>query len=406
MSKAMIVSVGTGTRDVKDLAHGISFSIRHQNPEFICFVVTKESRQTTIPFLLEELSLNENQYELKEIQDENDVERIYRECQAFIKELPYQPKEIIVDYTSGTKSMSAGLCMAATSLEVRSLSYVYGQREGGITIPGTERVMILEPTRIMIDAKVKMAVSLFNIYQFEACLSIIRELKEMTKEPEVQERLDFLEALSLAYSYWEKFDTKNAFTILEKLKDSPLLSKFGIKSKVEKNKQALYQENQDDYSPVKIADIFENAKRRVEEGKYDDAVARLYRLLEFLAQYKLYKKHGKIETSNLDLEKLPLELRGKYAQFKNKDDKIELSLYKAYALLSDLNDPIGNKFVQDKEIKEFLHMRNHSILAHGFNPIDKEKCEKGLNLISIYINMTVSNIEEFTKKVIFPKIRL
>lgn len=400
MPKAMIITVGTGTRDAKDLAHGIAFSIRQQNPEFVSFVVTKESKNTTIPYILERLSLKEDQYVLKEIQDENDVERIYEECLTFIKELPYKPQDITADYTSGTKPMSSGLCMAAISLEVGSLSYVHGKREGGVTISGTERLMVLEPVRITVDAKMKMVVSLFNNYQFDPCLSIINGLKERIKVPEIQKELVFLEILSFAYSFWEKFDTENALKWLSELKDSPLLSQFCIKSQVERNKEALSQENQDNYSPMKVADLLENAKRRGEEGKYDDAVARLYRLMEFLAQYKLYKDHGGIKTSNLDLERLPSkELKEKYAQFK------ELSLHKAYELLSDMEDGVGKRFIQDEEIKKVLSIRNNSILAHGFNPIDREKYEKVLNLVFGYVEKTLPQIKELTEKVVFPKIR-
>jgi CRISPR-associated protein (TIGR02710 family) len=406
MPKAMIVTVGTGTKNVKDLAHGIAFSIKRQNPDFVCFVVTEKSKQETIPYILDELALDGNQYEFKEIQDENDVEIIYQQCQEFIKQLPYKPQDIIADYTSGTKPMSAGLCMAAVSLEISSLSYVHGRREQGVTISGTERLMVLEPVRIITDAKIRMIIALFNNYQFDSCLSIIHELKEKTKEPDVHEKLLFLEILSLAYSYWEKFDIEKALNELLKLKDSKLLSQFGIKSKIEHNKEALYQENNDNYSAMKIADLLANATRRAEEGKYDDAVARLYRLLEFLAQYKLFKNYNGIDTANLDLNKLPSDnLKEKYQKLKKENGKIELALYKAYELLSDLDDAIGKRFVQNKDIKQVLGMRNKSILAHGFSPINKEGYEKVLELVSSYTDDVVSDIERLKIKVIFPKLK-
>lgn len=409
MPKAMIVTVGTG-KTGKDIAHGICFSIDKQNPDFITFVVTSLSREKTTSYILENPSLKEREYELKDVQDENDVELIYQDCIDFIKELfkrGYKPKDIVADYTSGTKAMSSGLCLAAVSLEIATLSYVYGKRgEGGTTIPGTERLIPLEPVRILADNKIKLISHLFNSYQFDACLKIIEEIKEKTEEAEIRKELDFFEILSRAYSLWDKFNLNEALEQLKKLRGLDLPSKWGLKSCIERNKELLFEEKTDKYSLLRIVDLLQNARRRTEEGKYDDAVARLYRLLEFLAQYKLHKEHGKIEAADLNLRKIPQHLRDKYEKYRDKDGKIKLSLHKSYELLEDLKDTMGTKFQEDKEIRKILGFRNNSILAHGFHPVNQEGYKDCLNLVLEYASMVTLNIEELERKARFPKIVL
>jgi len=60
----------------------------------------------------------------------------------------------------------------------------------------------------------------------------------------------------------------------------------------------MERENYENYDLL-IADILNNARRRMKEGKYDDAMARLYRTVELIAQYRLKMKY-EIDTSDVD----------------------------------------------------------------------------------------------------------
>jgi hypothetical protein len=53
----------------------------------------------------------------------------------------------------------------------------------------------------------------------------------------------------------------------------------------------------------KMIDLIANARRRAEEGFYDDAVGRLYRTMEMLAQFELLTKYDQ-DTSDIDLSKV------------------------------------------------------------------------------------------------------
>jgi len=151
MPKAMIITVGTG----KNVEHGICFSIEKQNPDHIIFIVTKESKNKIIPQILENPKVKSKKSEEILLSDENDIEKIYSQCLESIeraKKLGYSPADIVIDYTSGTKSMSAAVVLAGIKKWVGSLSYITGERDSnGRVISSTERSMILEPNKIYAD---------------------------------------------------------------------------------------------------------------------------------------------------------------------------------------------------------------------------------------------------------------
>jgi len=120
------------------------------------------------------------------------------------------------------------------------------------------------------------------------------------------------------YSLWDKFDLEGALNLLNNLPVSNLYADWGIKSRIEKNKQIIYKEVNNQFCEERMIDLFLNAIRRQNEHKYDDAIARLYRLLEYIAQF-LIAKHdlyhridNEFDTSRLDLTKIPAEFREKY----------------------------------------------------------------------------------------------
>lgn len=418
MPKAMIVTVGTG----ETVAHGICCSIRQQNPDYIIFLLTQESKEKTLPLILQDDTMQGKKAGKEMLTDENDVEEIRCECQKVLERLikeRYNTKDIVVDYTSGTKAMSVGLVLAALDKRVGTLVYVSGKRDkNGRVISGTERPIPIEPNRTYADLLFKDAVSLFNTCQFDACLGVVTQVENMIAESSFQKEVDLLKKLAQAYSSWDKFNLSQAFSLLDNLSDNSLMAKWGIKSRVGKNKEILFGEKEGLFCLERIADLLENARRRGDiEKKYDDACARLYRLIEYIAQFQinmreLYIKNesGQPETDNLDIAKLPSELQEKYIEYKDpKDNKIKLGLYQNYELLFDLGDNLGKLFKEQYErgeLKKLLSLRNNSILAHGFGPISEETYIQMLRVSEKIITSMFSEINNIVEKVKFPQIKV
>lgn len=398
MKKAMFITVGTG-RNRRDITSAICFSIKKHNPDYVIFLTTDKTKKETMPCVLEDPVMKGRRYDVIEIGDEIDVEEIYSQCREAIEEVLNKGYEVSADYTSGTKPMSAGLCLAAVSKEIGDLIYITGKRDDtGRVIPTSERAYTLSPTLIYIDRELVRFRHLFNLYQYDACLSIAKGVRQRCDLPDTQKEWEFLEGLTSAYSAWDKFDLETAHKQLKELADSQYLSKYHLEETINRHTKILHKDKRR-YCPERIADLLQNAKRRKEEGKFDDAVARCYRCMEYLAQYVLYKEYDRITTGNFESDKIKdPSIRCKYK------DKKTLALKDAYELLSDLGDPLGKTFMEERNAGklEFLDKRNNSILAHGFKPVGKEGCRESLEMTERYVRMIVRNLDAFEKEVAFP----
>jgi CRISPR-associated protein (TIGR02710 family) len=136
---------------------------------------------------------------------------------------------------------------------------------------------------------------------------------------------------------------------------------------------------------LQVEDLLFNAERRAGQQRYDDAVARVYRALELVAQIRLKTKYG-IDTANVELGKIPQPLLAELECARSAEGRVELGLLKAWILLETMPDPVlGPWFTQRKgQVKDFLSVRNSSILAHGVRPVDeavyREKGQRGISL--------------------------
>lgn len=126
-----------------------------------------------------------------------------------------------------------------------------------------------------------------------------------------------------------------------------------------------------------MIDLLANAKRRRDEGRIDDAVARLYRGIEALAQVALKDRPGIDGTDKVPLDRVPETIRQDWRS-RARDGVVALGLQDAYALLARLNDPIGRRFREEKldGMTSPLTGRNRSILAHGFDRVSANVFDK------------------------------
>ena len=380
-NKALIISIGTGTKPgheaQESLAHGILYSINSQNPDMIYFVATKESVDKTLPLILPNINIES---EIFPIEDPDDINKIYNALSIKLKEMKGEFPNITVDFTSGTKAMTGALTILASLHEVNSLSYVTGERQSGIVLKGTEKLLNISPYPVILDKKYSESVTFFNKYQFDAALEIINQVEGIIAGSGLL-RFSKFKSVVQAYSVWDKFDHHQAFNIFLDIKLPEL----------EKNRAFLGKLiNNRDKEPLFIADLINNARRRGEEGKYDDAVARLYRVIELIGQYKL-KDHGIGDTSDVPLEKIPLALKN---LFQDRKGKIQIGLDMDYKLLNGFRDNLGSKFIKDNKLRDALKRRNESILAHGLQPVSGVDYEK---LLSVAMDFAMATIKDLDK---------
>lgn len=395
-NKVLIMTIGTGASGA-DIAHGLFFSIKDSNPNLLILIGSSKSFETTLPHLKNLITHGDLQLELLEkiIEEVNDLESLHFQYSKIITDLlnlGYSLNKICVDYTSGTKAMSAALVSAAIENKVGSLSYVYGDRgEGGRVKSGTERKSTLSPNKLYSKSLFQKSIEAFNNFRFTASIEI---LSEQELHPEYQSRATILGILARMFDAWDRFDFDSSFSIaksirLEDLKD------FNLKGKFESIYiPSLIKLKTKNISLEKLFDLISNAKRRASEGKYDDAVARLYRSLEMLGQIE-FEELFNCPTSDVILQKMPVLVREEIeSKFRDlKDGKIKIPLYGVFTILAEVKNESGLLFVENlDQIKYILTLRNNSILAHGAQPLNHANFETALNILNSLTSIKSSRL--------------
>ena len=128
----------------------------------------------------------------------------------------------------------------------------------------------------------------------------------------------------------------------------------------------LNDKSADKCAAARLFDLYRNAERRAAQGRYDDAVARIYRLIEWSAQWLLKVQTG-IETGDVKPEQIPVHL----TLTQNRKGQWQAGLFNAWQLVKHhIKGPAADFIIQQENaLRSHIETRNTSILAHGFTPI-------------------------------------
>ena len=369
MNKVLAITLGGSSEP-------IIASIKAHDPNKVLFFVTTSPNGGSKKKLLEKIDgqesiiartgLSSSKYEIHEIQFPDELTSCHRQMkEAMLNSAPPgEEYNRIADYTGGTKTMAVSLVIAALDLDWQ-LSIVRGERTDLVkALNGTEIARLVPTSSLLLERTLNQAARLFNLGQYEAVESILRSFlsEEHTSEQEVT-RVQCLLTLSRAFAAWDRFEHAQALPLLEAQARLVPQHVRSLRELLSESKGSGYE---------KVWDLIENAQRRANQGRYDDAVLRLYRALEMFAQIRLRSQYG-ISTDDIKLDKLPTQARTAFNwQLAQKRNKITAGFYDAYRLLSDLGDPIGPIYNKWKDnTKELMSKRNRSILAHGEDPVGR-----------------------------------
>jgi CRISPR-associated protein (TIGR02710 family) len=322
------------------------------------------------------------------VADPDDLQGCYRRClEVFedIRKMSIEDRRIVADPTGGTKIMSSALLLAAVDRGIK-VAYVTGterNKDGlGVVVSGKERIVYNDhPFDLVARTLKERLCSCFNSYRFEAAIIIGREIENRTGE-KLGSIMKALVKISEGYRDWDLFRYKNCARTLESGLES--LRRLSIQyhadierlsvfiAAVASNIRHLNTLPHDSVSPELVAEMVANSCRRSEEGKYDDAVARLYRALEMIAQWRFQEVFGQ-STTKFPLSKLDDKIRAEFYPNKPKETLKDIPMKRAFEILDRSGDRIGGRFMEnyDGRIQKILDRRNKSILAHGAEPLDK-----------------------------------
>ncbi|MGI6539327.1 MAG: TIGR02710 family CRISPR-associated CARF protein [Bacillota bacterium] len=398
----LILPVGTSPEP-------LILSISAVNPERVLFLYT-EKTESMLDTIVEHTGLRPSQWE-KRLVDPADVTQIYCEIKDVWNRWE-QRREIAVDLTGGTKTMTCGSALAGTLVGAQ-LIYIanreylldpYRRPE-----PGSEYIeFVPNPYNVFGDLDEKEAMNRFRRHDFAGAALVLANLAKKAAYPR---RYEALASLSAAYKAWDEMNFLEACFCMRKTIDiiEMLVAHDGtvpdcnLANKIQPLRAQLEGlEHVKDLMPSEpgepplplledcnataslIFTIYASAERKATRGEYDTASLLLYRLVELMAQRRL-AVYG-IDTGNPHYAKLEsFKLDQLVDNVNNIRSKLEWSpisslpnpipLTEAYILLQALNDPYGlapagvhwNRFLNE------TGKRNHSILAHGFIFISEDQ---------------------------------
>ncbi|WP_353259939.1 TIGR02710 family CRISPR-associated CARF protein, partial [Prochlorothrix hollandica] len=339
---------------------------------------------------------------------ETRLQNIYQKIRE-VYEKWERPTRIAVDPTGGTKAMVAG-CTLAGNLIGADLVYVSSDYNTILRKPnpGSESLILLDnPYDVFGDLEFTKAQALFRQLDYSSSKIILENLEHKTSTPD---RYKPLALLCSAYAHWDDLKIKDSVTDLRLSKDclqrylrlktdSTILSSYptileqqiqtlenldlSLNELGENKTVALSKPNL--YLPL-MGTLRACAIRQEKRGKRDVATLLWYRLLELLSQQRLStygldtkcpdynnsQLQNKISSDSL-LEKyitcgLSTSKKGVKPENMTELPNI-IDLINGYKLLKALDDPLA--IDQDlNRITNQVNIRNNSIFAHGFKPLN------------------------------------
>ncbi len=364
-------------------------AIRETAPAFVCFLCTDKDPVTgqpgsrvqiegkgsvikskpsdqgpSLPNIPTQCDLESERFEVR-IVPADDLDGVVSAAATAMAELRERlpAARLIADYTGGTKTMTAGLVMAALEREDIELRLVTGARGNLVQVhDGTQRSTLATVEAVRLRRAMAPYLNAWAQYGYaEAAQGLARIAPP--RDSRLRADLQIARDLSAAFDAWDRFDHAGA-----KARLMVYRPRIGARAGLHLKFLEFITAGNDDprTEPARLLDLWLNAQRRAAQGRFDDAVARAYRLLEWTAQW-LLRVHAGIDTADVPQDKLP---DGVVVQ-PNREGRRQAGLYVAWQLVAHHVQGAPRQFAVDERDRMLDHLaaRNSSILAHGYTPI-------------------------------------
>lgn len=338
--------------------------------------------------------------QLIELPDPDDLNDCLMRLRAFMQTLStrFSQLELCGDFTGGTKSMSTALALALLEHKA-TLSVVSGQRENLIRIDRSEGLRFVDPiplqaqrllqdrlpplleahlygrARSLLGDFLRDQADRLNDAQQETLITLINQLQVLV----LWDRFRWREALELAHNsgfdqlwpdlhrWWQRVEASLDWD--PQLDPAVAITGYEL-----------------------VQDLLLNADRRGRRGWYDDAVARLYRATELLAQTYIrleLQLEGPPDWSQRELQLASGEF---FPNLGVSNLYRWLQGYEANDLKGKAEHGLGSIYARQRyELKHLFDTRNKSLLGHGLQPISQATWQSLQDRVS---NLIASMIHE------------
>ncbi len=369
---------------------GVREAVEHLRPEIVGVIVSQEILEHVVPVCME-LRGRGVDFRYKLVDYPMEIDDTFDKFERLLSELEnmgYGRNDILLDPTGGTTPMRIGAALAAMTRGIEMIHqrapqrYVDGRWE---VVKGakTEIASMKNPLEATGLLREGQGVELFNRRDYGAAALVF---EDVVRKVSGVERGHYYRGLLLLAEGYAAWDVANYRMALKKLPEARKELGMGF------SEPALAERAGDlvaristhlpflgrvrgKLSAEKVVDMLENARRRIaDQGRHDDGVARLYRTVEMYHQWRLSERS--IETSNVDWKKVEEDAKRRFLE---DTDLAELppflDLLRARTLDRILNGDVPE---DDAVLRDLLQKRNHSILAHGLEPIGEKPARRFL----------------------------
>jgi plasmid maintenance system antidote protein VapI len=271
---------------------------------------------------------------------------------------------VIVDYTGGTKSMTAGLAAAALDDGRCEIQLVTGSRPDLHKV--ADRTEFVRPVHVwdtQATRRMNVAKELMARFDYAGAAKVLEEAAARFASDATLNTLQRWLSLCRAFDAWDRFDHATARRLIQ-----PYRGQFVAYARF---LDAVLQ-GKTAHGFEWVEDLLLNAERRGVQGRFDDAVGRLYRALELMAQRWLELRHD-IQTGNVEMARVPVQMKDKLEKARDEKGEIKIGLLSAWDLIASFeDDPLAAHFNPERSVlRNFLNLRNMSLFAHGTAPISE-----------------------------------
>lgn len=329
------------------------------------------------------------------LQDLTDTDYLFDRFKFKIKE--FSNTEILINITHGSGKVSAIALIT---------SKLYGLKiQDKLQIEDTSKYENFDVIEHNNNSNKPMYYikKLFNNYDYKLAKEV---LHENYNPQDITENM-FATMIDI-YEKWDAFD-------YEEYDFNKIESYFTNIKELSDNKEAikvLTDKTNDNYNSYRIADLINNAIRRIEEKRYDDAIIRLYRALELIGETELHEKYGIRKTDirindidNLDIEKNAKKNIKKRLDFKY--PRYQIPLTTTYFILQKLYNDVGLYYSQNKQkYQELFQKRNVSVLVHGNHKYENSEINEMLDRVTDLALVYDKNIQQDMIQLEFPKFKI
>ena len=317
--------------------------------------------------------------------DENDADRAYAHFDAVLAETlrDVPPDRVVVDFTRGTKAMSAALVLAATRHEVPRLRYITGRRDRrGMVEAGSEDIRSIGTTVVAGHRRLDLARDLMRRGSFPAAEAVLPDPGHAFAGLYPSDLIETAQAVRTAtrfYAAWDRLDYAAAAQVDVSAPPADDWATLWPSPAVRDWVEALACETARSDSAAMAArlrrlavDLLANGERRLRQGQHEDALVRAYRILELIGQARLFD-HG-LDSGNLDPNDKAVQSLQKKIEKKNQaplaeraDGTLLAGRFQVARILKECGDALAGRLL-DFEQKALLRptLRNNSLLIHGF----------------------------------------